>query len=224
MSAKLVLAMVLVMLGGCAHSGAAPDKSATAKRWWPFDNTSASKIAANPTLAAPKYDQKWLDDYEPRLREALQGSGFDLERREDVLLVTMPVEGSFNPDRPQLLLPAKLGPLTRMAKLAEQDPQGAAVLILGHADSSGKLELNRRISEQRAQAVGGIFRLSGFERDRMRLKGVGSDMPRAANDSPEGRALNRRVEILLAPKANLVALLQQYLRPPTPAKLASSKP
>ena len=205
MSHKLVLAMVLVMLGGCAHSGAAPDKSATAKRWWPFDNASASKIAANPTLAAPKYDQKWLADYAPRLRDALQGSGF-------------------HPDRPQLLLPAKLGPLTRMAKLAEQDPQGAAVLILGHADSSGKLELNRRISEQRAQAVGGIFRLSGFERDRMRLKGVGSDMPRAANDSPEGRALNRRVEILLAPKANLVALLQQYLRPPTPAKLASSKP
>ena len=62
MSHKLVLAMVLVMLGGCAHSGAAPDKSATAKRWWPFDNASASKIAANPTLAAPKYDQKWLDD------------------------------------------------------------------------------------------------------------------------------------------------------------------
>ena len=45
-----------------------------------------------------------------------------------------------------------------------------------------------------------------------------------ANDSPEGRALNRRVEILLAPKANLVALLQQYLRPSAPAKLASSKP
>ena len=72
MSPKLVLAMVLVMLGGCAHSGAAPDKSATAKRWWPFDNASASKIAANPTLAAPKYDQKWLNEYEPRLREALQ--------------------------------------------------------------------------------------------------------------------------------------------------------
>ena len=57
MTHKLVLAIALVMLGGCAHSGAAPDKNATAKRWWPFDNTSASKIAANPTLAAPKYDQ-----------------------------------------------------------------------------------------------------------------------------------------------------------------------
>jgi len=222
MSPKLVLAMTLVLLGGCAHSGAATDKSATAKRWWPFGSTTQTSASQPPV--APKYDQKWLDEYEPRLREALQGSGFALERRQDVLLVTMPVQGSFNPDRPQLLLPAKLGPLTRMAKLAEQDPQGAAVLILGHADSSGKLELNRRISEQRAQAVGGIFRLSGFERDRMRLKGVGSDMPRAANDSPEGRALNRRVEILLAPKANLVALLQQYLRPPTPAKPGSSKP
>lgn len=39
-------------------------------------NGSPEEIMA----AAPKYDQKWLDDYEPRLREALQGSGFDLER------------------------------------------------------------------------------------------------------------------------------------------------
>ena len=147
MSHKLVLAMALVMLGGCAHSGAEPDNSATAKRWWPFGSTT--QTTASQPLATPKPDQKWLDEYEPRLREALQGSGFDLERRQNVLLVTMPVQGSFNPDRPQLLLPAKLGPLTRMAKLAEQDPQGAAVLILGHADSTGKLDLNRRISEQR---------------------------------------------------------------------------
>jgi outer membrane protein OmpA-like peptidoglycan-associated protein len=222
MSDKLVLAMALVMLGGCAHFGATAENSATTKGWWPFDSANEDKIAAKPSLAAPKDDQKWLNEYEPRLREALHGSDFDIERREDVLLVTMSVQGSFNPDRPQLLLPAKLAPLSRMAKLAEQDPQGAAVLILGHADSSGKLELNRQLSEQRAQAVGGIFRLSGFERDRLRLKGVGSDMPRAANDSPEGRARNRRVEILLAPKANLVALLQQYVRPESKNKTAQS--
>lgn len=216
---KLALIVLLSLLAGCANPTA--DRP-TSRSWWPFDAASPHTDKAVTAMpAAP--NQAWLDQYEPRLREALQDSGFALERREDVLLVTMPVQGSFNPDRPQLLLPAKLGPLTRMAKLAEQDPQGAAVLILGHADSSGKLELNRRLSEQRAQAVAGIFRLSGFERDRLRLKGVGADMPRAANDSPEGRALNRRVEILVAPKANLVALLQQYLRAPAPAKLADSK-
>lgn len=213
MSSKLVLALTLVILGGCAHSQTESVDSSTAKHWWPFG--SAVKTSAQ-ALSAPS-NQLWLDQYEPRLREALQGSGFDLERRQDILLVTMPVQGSFNPDRPQLLLPAKLGVLTRIAKITEQDPRGAAVLILGHTDSSGALDLNRRLSEQRAQAVGGIFRLSGLERDRLRLKGVGSDMPRAANDSPEGRALNRRVEILLAPKANLVALLQQYVRAPSPA-------
>ena len=219
MSSKFALALTLVILGGCAHSQTESVDSRTAKQW-PFGSTVKATAQA---VNAPS-NQLWLDQYEPRLREALQGSGFDLERRQDILLVTMPVQGSFNPDRPQLLLPAKLGALTRIAKITEQDPQGAAVLILGHTDSSGALDLNRRLSEQRAQAVGGIFRLSGLERDRLRLKGVGSDMPRAANDSPEGRALNRRVEILLAPKANLVALLQQYVRPATPAKLAISKP
>ena len=106
MSHKLVLAMVLVMLGGCAHSGAAPDKSATAKRWWPFDNASASKIAANPTLAAPKYDQKWLNEYEPRLREALQFSQpvFALHLHTTASTVRKWEQGETHPTGPALKL------------------------------------------------------------------------------------------------------------------------
>ncbi len=45
----------------------------------------------------PKVTQAWLDDYEPRLRTAIKDSNLQLERRENVLVVTAPVEGSFNP-------------------------------------------------------------------------------------------------------------------------------
>jgi hypothetical protein len=45
--------------------------------------------------------------------------------------------------------------------------------------------------------VAAIFRLSGLQRDRLMLRGMGGDAPRAANDSVEGRALNRRVELLV---------------------------
>lgn len=166
--------------------------------------------------AVPKIDQKmtnaWLDEYEPRLKEALFGSKMELERRESLLVVTAPVESSFNPDRPSMLMPAVLGPFTKVAKILEKDPR-TGVLILGHADSSGQVESNRKLSEDRAKSVAAIFRLSGLQRDRLQLKGVGSDMPRAANDSAAGRALNRRVEILLTPQSTLVALLASYNQP-----------
>ena len=123
------------------------------------------------------------------------------ERRGDVLVVVAPVDPSFNPDRPSMLMPAVLGPFTRVAKILEKDSR-TAVLILGHADSKGQVEDNRKLSEDRAKAVASIFRLSGLQSNRLMVKGLGSDMPRAANDSAEGRALNRRVEMAPVPKAN----------------------
>src|SRR5690606_11480818 len=134
-----------------------------------------------------KVDYAWLDDYEPRLRDALKDSQFEIDRRDGVLVVTAPLDGSFNPDRPEMLLPATLGPLSRVAKLVEGDAE-TAVVVLGHADSTGTIEINRTISRQRAGAVAAIFRLSGLKHDRLRIRGVGSDMPRASNEHEEGKA------------------------------------
>jgi outer membrane protein OmpA-like peptidoglycan-associated protein len=184
--------------------------------WWPFG--CKEKVAAVKPMPDPKITQAWMDQYEPRLREALNGSHFELERRDNLLVVTVPVDSSFNPDRPEMLLPVTLGPVTKIAKLLESD-KTTAVLILGHADSNGAVAKNLELSQSRARAVSAIFRLSGLQRDRLMLKGVGSDMPRAANDSAEGRALNRRVEIMLTPQDTLVALLSHYNQP-----LAASEP
>lgn len=175
----------------------------------------------------PKITQAWLDDYEPRVREAIEGSHFELERRENLLVVTAPVQGSFNPDRPHMLLPVTLGPISRVAKLVEND-KNIAVLVLGHADSSGAATLNRELSHDRARAFTAIFRLSGLKQNRLMVKGLGSDMPRAANDSAEGRALNRRVEILLTAQDTMHALVAKYSQPapagvPAVAKAAKSK-
>lgn len=181
------------------------------KWWWPFGGSKQSAAKAVP-MPDPKVTQAWLDDYEPRLREAVKGSNLQLERRENVLVVTAPVEGSFNPDRPAMLLPVTLGPFTRIAKILEADPQ-TAVLILGHSDTSGAASANVKLSQERAQAVAAIFRLSGLQRDRLMLRGLGGDAPRAANDSAEGRALNRRVELLVTPQNTMVALLSKYNMP-----------
>ncbi|MBK5002552.1 OmpA family protein [Pseudomonas sp. S31] len=180
--------------------------------WWPFGGEDKqAKVAAVPKIDQ-KATQAWLDEYEPKLREAIKDSKLELERRDNVLAVTLPVDGSYNPDRPNMLLPMSLGPITRVAKTVEGDSK-TAVLILGHADSSGVVTANQKLSLERAASVSAIFRLSGLQRDRLMLKGMGSEMPRAANDSAEGRALNRRVEMLLTPQNTMVALIARYQTP-----------
>ena len=208
--------------------------------WWPFGDTQpeAPKVAEVPKID-PKVTKAWLDAYEPKVREAIKDSKFELERREDLLVVTAPVDSSFNPDRPAMLLPVSLGPITRVAKAVDADTK-TAVLVLGHADTSGAAPLNQKLSQERAQSVAAIFRLSGLQRDRLMLRGMGSVMPRAANDSVEGRSLNRRVEILLTPQNTMLALLAKYNQPtftaaemvatqdvktvPAPAAKAAAKP
>ncbi|MFU2327436.1 OmpA family protein [Pseudomonas sp. NFX98] len=190
--------------------------------WWPFGGKEQTTAKAVP-MPDPKVTQAWLDDYEPRLRTAIKDSNLQLERRENVLVVIAPVEGSFNPDRPAMLLPVTLGPFTRVAKILEVDPK-TAVLVLGHSDTSGAAPANVKLSQERAQAVAAIFRLSGLQRDRLMLRGMGSEAPRAANDSVEGRALNRRVELLVTPQNTMVALLSKYNMPaPAPVRMVAAQ-
>ncbi|WP_285356713.1 OmpA family protein [Pseudomonas sp. lyk4-R2A-10] len=192
------------------------------KWWWPFGGKEQDTAKVVP-MPDPKVTQAWLDDYEPRLRTAIKDSNLQLERRENVLVVTAPVEGSFNPDRPAMLLPVTLGPFTRVAKILEADPK-TAVLVLGHSDTTGAAPANVKLSQERAQAVAAIFRLSGLQRDRLMLRGMGSEAPRAANDSVEGRALNRRVELLVTPQNTMVALLSKYNMPaPKPVTMVAAQ-
>ncbi|KPC32876.1 OmpA family protein [Pseudomonas syringae pv. cilantro] len=184
------------------------------KWWWPFgaNDGKTDEPKALP-MPDPKVTQAWLDEYEPRLCAAIKDSPFQLERRDDLLAITAPVDSSFNPDRPAMLLPNTLGPITRLAKAVEGD-QKTAVLILGHADTSGPTDANQKVSQERAQSVAAIFRLSGLERNRLSLRGMGAVMPRAANDSLQGRALNRRVEILMTPQDTMRVLMARYALPP----------
>ncbi|MDB5984042.1 MAG: yiaD 2 [Pseudomonas sp.] len=198
--------------------------------YWPFP-TAQQKEAAKPLLAVrpapvampdPKVTQAWLDDYEPRLRAAIKDSPFELERRDNLLVITAPIDTSFNKDRPTMLMPVTLGPISRLAKIVEVDPK-TAVLVLGHADSGGVAADSQKLSQDRASSVAAIFRLSGLERNRLGMKGMGPLMPRAANDSAEGRKLNRRIEIVMTPQVTMVALLSKYNMPaPAPILVAAT--
>ncbi|MNM90184.1 putative lipoprotein YiaD precursor [compost metagenome] len=183
-------------------------QSSSAKRWWPF----AEKAEGQPSAADSQSGMAWLDQHEKPLRDAVAGSDITVERRDNALVLIVPVDSSFNPKRPEMLLPAVINPIGRAAKLAQADPQGG-VLVVGHTDSSGSKAVNDKLSIDRARAVASIFRLSGMEGNRLRLKGVGADLPRADNSTATGRALNRRVEVLWALRGVLPTLAQSNVAP-----------
>jgi len=186
--------------------------------WWPFESKPkplAKVDVTNVPMPDPKITQAWLDDYEPRLRAAIKDSNLQLERRDNVLVVIAPVDGSYNPKRPAMLLPVTLGPFTRVAKAVEADPK-TAVLVLGHVDATGTAPASQALSKERAQSIASIFSLSGLKQDRLMLRGMGDLMPRAANDSTQGRALNRRMEIMFTQRTTMLALLSKYQSGKTP--------
>ena len=84
-------------------------------------------------------------------------------------------------------------------KLAEQ-PKDTKFLVEGHTDNSGEARQNKQLSAQRARAVADQLEQSGIDRDRIEVEDYGETRPIAGNDTPEGRASNRRVEIVIEPR------------------------
>lgn len=86
--------------------------------------------------------------------------------------------------------------LTEIAGLLQADPK-LAVLIVGHTDNQGALDYNLDLSRRRAEAVVKTL-AANFRIDpkRLRAAGVGMMAPAASNDAEDGRAKNRRVEVV----------------------------
>jgi len=102
------------------------------------------------------------------------------------------------------LLPIAENQLRRVAEALNQYDQGRKILVAGHTDSVGSAGANQRLSLARAESVRGFLVTSGVQSDRIRAVGKGKDEPVAENRTAEGRANNRRVEIIVegvAPKA-----------------------
>ena len=67
--------------------------------------------------------------------------------------------------------------------------------IQGHTDNTGSRDYNLKLSEKRAETVKSFLVLYGIDSSRMTTKGYGPDQPVSSNDTEEGRAQNRRVEL-----------------------------
>jgi outer membrane protein OmpA-like peptidoglycan-associated protein len=87
--------------------------------------------------------------------------------------------------------------LDQLAEVIRGLAPGLRVVVEGHTDESGNAAYNLDLSFRRAQAVVEYLKARGVPADRVRAAGQGATQPLGPNDSPDGAALNRRVEFLL---------------------------
>ncbi len=102
----------------------------------------------------------------------------------------------FDPDVTSIRVGA-VSALDAIAEAIKTNPYVKTVRIEGHSDDNGSPEYNERVAESRARSVMAFFATKGVALDRMQIKSFGSTRPLASNTSPEGRQLNRRVEIII---------------------------
>jgi len=69
------------------------------------------------------------------------------------------------------------------------------IRIVGHTDGEGSAQTNQQLSEERARSVVKYLHSLGISMDRMESQGMGERSPIETNETPEGRARNRRTEI-----------------------------
>src|SRR5690606_41262515 len=84
------------------------------------------------------------------------------------------------------------------AAVPDRDDQSIADII-GHADSYGAEDFKLDLSRRRASSVAQYLVSRGVLADRLYVDGRGESAPIASNATPEGKAMNRRVEILIRP-------------------------
>ncbi|WP_129792135.1 OmpA family protein [Sphingosinicella sp. CPCC 101087] len=116
-------------------------------------------------------------------------------------MVSLPGDVTFDFDRATIRADAR-PTLDRLVALIEASGEGE-ISIEGHTDSKGEDAYNRRLSEQRAEAVKAYLASKGVAEDRLSTLGLGETRPVAPNAKPdgsddeEGRQRNRRVEVIL---------------------------
>jgi len=139
----------------------------------------------------------YMDRQEAELRQQLAGSGVSVIRQDDQVILNMPGNVTF--DVGSADISAGFFRVLNSVTLVVQEYDKTLIEVVGHSDSTGRADYNQALSEQRAHSVSEYFISQGVLPQRLGAYGYGENHPIADNSSPSGRALNRRVEIVLLP-------------------------
>jgi outer membrane protein OmpA-like peptidoglycan-associated protein len=139
---------------------------------------------------------KNMEDKKRAMEKATQGTGVEVTRTTDnQLKLEVPSDISFAVN--SAALEPRLRPVLDAFASGLGGQPNMMVRVVGHTDSTGSDAINDPLSLRRAESVRDYLQDRGVGANRVEVLGRGSREPVAGNDSAEGRAKNRRVEIFL---------------------------
>jgi len=138
-----------------------------------------------------------LDKQARGLEQSFGNSQIRVQNTGSQLIVTMPQDILFATNS-DTVNPSLQGDLRVLADSLNQFPK-SSVQVVGHTDNTGPSGYNQGLSVRRANSVVSVLIRSGVSPSRLVAIGRGEDQPIASNLIPEGRAQNRRVEIVITP-------------------------
>jgi outer membrane protein OmpA-like peptidoglycan-associated protein len=139
----------------------------------------------------------YMDVQEAKLRQELQGSGVSVTRIGNEITLNMPGSVTFATDSADLNA-SFLGVLDSVGVVLGKYDK-TVIEVAGHTDHTGTHEHNQSLSERRAATVAAYLEKRGVQKPRLVTIGAADTRPVATNDTPDGRARNRRVELTLSP-------------------------
>ena len=139
----------------------------------------------------------YMDRQEAKLRAELDKTGVSVTRIGNNITLNMPGNVTFATNSADLN--AGFFQVLNSVGLVLKEFDKTVIEVAGHTDSTGTAEYNQQLSERRANAVASYLETREIRSDRVITVGMGETRPVASNDTPEGRQLNRRVELTLVP-------------------------
>ncbi|MEC9104629.1 MAG: OmpA family protein [Pseudomonadota bacterium] len=164
------------------------------------DNNNQGRDAARGAIlgaAAGAIAGNILDRQAAALEQSISNPNVQIVNHGSYLQVILPEGILFATDSAAVSGPAQ-SDLYAVARNLNQYPN-SRVEVIGHTDSTGTAAYNQDLSQRRAQSVAGILAAAGVASNRLVAVGRGQTQPIASNDTVQGRAQNRRVEIIIRP-------------------------
>lgn len=169
------------------------------------DNVDGCKDTPGPTEydGCPDRDGDQIPDNVDKCPDefgAPELDGCPAPKEEEVVLESerIRIKGNILFETGQAIIQKQSYPLLDdVAKVLKDNPDVGPVLIEGHTDNRGSRPYNLDLSDRRAAAVANYLVSKGIAKKRLRTAGFGFDKPVATNDTPLGRAKNRRTEFRL---------------------------
>ena len=139
----------------------------------------------------------YMDVQEAKLRQKLEGTGVSVTRIGDNITLNMPSSITFASNSSDLN--AQFYNALDGVSMVLKEYEKTVIEVAGHTDSSGSDQYNQSLSQRRAQSVASYLSSHGVQGTRLMTVGAGESHPVASNDTEQGKAANRRVEMTIVP-------------------------